>query len=212
MIQHESVNFHFGGEKSPLYLGSLQSLKTIEPVKLFQHMSPEIKPIATKSRRYSHADRLFIDSEVAGLLADDIIEESTSPWRAQVVVVKNEITGKRRLCVDYSQTVNRFTYLDAYPLPRIDDTIRNVSKHRWFSTLDLRKAYHQVELLPSEREYTAFEANGRLYHYKRMPFGLKNAPAAFQRVIDTLIVKNNCKGTFAYLDDITCVWIFERRA
>jgi len=120
-----------------------------------------------------------------------------------VVVARNETTSKKRLCVDYSQTVNKFTHLDAYLLPRINDTIRQVLQYKWFSTLDLQSAYHQVELLPGERMYTAFEANGQLYQYKKMPFGLKNAPAAFQRTINALIAENNCTGTFAYLDDIT---------
>jgi len=126
---------------------------------------------------------------------------TTSPGRAQLVIVRNESTGKKRLCVDYSQTVNKFTHLDAYPLPRINDTIRQVSQYKWFSTLDLRSAYHQVELLPEERRYTAFEANGQLYQYKRMPFGLKRSCCV--STIDSLIVENNCRGTFAYLDDIT---------
>ena len=124
---------------------------------------------------YSQADKEFIANEVRRLLKEDVIERSTSPWRTQMVVARNKSTGKKRLCVDYSQTVNKFTHLEAYPLPCIDDTIRQVSQYKWFSTLDLRSAYHQVELLPKERRYTAFEANGQLYQYKRMPFGLKRS-------------------------------------
>jgi len=57
-------------------------------------------------------------------------------------------------------------------------------------------------LLPEERKFTAYEANGRLYQFKRIPFGLKNAVACIQRVIDDIIAAYDCKGTFAYLDDI----------
>ena len=114
------------------------------------------------------------------------------------------------MCVDYSQTVNKFTCLDAYPLPNdtyslpnMQSVINNVTQYKWYSSLDLRSAYHQVPLLPEERKYTAFEANGQLYQFKRIPFGLKNAVPCFQRVINDIIAAHGCKGTFAYLDDIT---------
>ena len=82
------------------------------------------------------------------------------------------------MCVDYSQTVNKFTCLDAYPLPNMQSVIHNVTQYKWYSSLDLRSAYHQVPLLPEERKYTAFEANGQLYQSKRIPFGLKR-PSSF---------------------------------
>ena len=123
-----------------------------------------------------------------------MIEPSTSPRRAQVVVVKNE-NRKKRMCVDYSQTVNKFTHLDAYPLPSIQSIISKVSQYKWFSALDLKSAYHQVILRPDEQKYTAFEAGGQLYQFKRVPLGLKNAVPCFQRVINQIISKYNCKGT-----------------
>ena len=77
-----------------------------------------------------------------------MIQPSSSPWRAQVVIVKDDLNRHRkRLCVDYSQTINLYTELDAYPLPRIDDMINNLSQYSIFSTFDLRSAYHQIELL-----------------------------------------------------------------
>jgi len=66
------------------------------------------------------------------------------------------------------------------------DYCKNVANYKWYSSLDLRSAYHQVPLLPEEKEISAFEANGRLYQFKRKPFGLKNAVACFQRVIDVI--------------------------
>ena len=196
--QHRSVNFNFGGPECPLHLGVLEPLKA-NPVRLFEHLTPECQPIAAKSRHYSRADQAFIRTQVCQLLSDDIIEPSSSPWRAQLVIVKNE-KHRKRMCVDYSQTVNKFTCLDAYPLPSV---INNVTQYKWYSSLDLRSAYHQVPLLPEERKYTAFEANGQLYQFKWIPFGLKNAVPCFQRVINDIITAHGCKGTFAYLDDIT---------
>ena len=69
--------------------------------------------------------------------------------------------------------------------------------------LGLRIAYHQAPILPEERHYTTFEANGQLYQFKRIPFGLKNAVPCFQRVINDIIDKYGCKATYAYLDDVT---------
>jgi len=180
---HESVQFNFGGPEQSLQLGILEPLKCQNPARLFEHMTPDCHPIAAKSRNYSKADQEFIETRISQLLADDIIEPSVSPWRAQLVIAQSE-NRKKRLCVDYSQTVNKFTHLDAYPLPSMQNIVGNVANYKWYSSLDLRSAYHQVPLLPEERKLSAFEANGRLYQFKRIPFGLKNAAACFQRVTD----------------------------
>ena len=199
---HKSVKIDFGGPESSLKLGALSTLRGIKPVRLFEYLSPNIRPIATKRRSYSSTDLSFISSEISRLLADDIIEPSNSPWRAQVVVTKSE-NHKKRMCVDYSQTINKFTRLDAYPLPTMQSVLRKVSRYTWFSKLDLQSAYHQVSLIPEERIYTGFEAVGQLYQFKRIPFGLKNAVPCFQRVVNQIISDYKCEGIFAYLDDIT---------
>ena len=87
-----------------------------------------------------------------------MIEPSSSPWRAQVVVVKNQQSGKRRMVIDYSRTINRFTQLDVYPLPHIEEIVSELSKFKVFTTIDLKSAYHQIELNPRDREYTAFQS------------------------------------------------------
>ena len=92
-------------------------------------------------------------------LKEGIIEPSLSPWRAQVLVTKGE-RHKRRMVVDYSQTINRYTLLDAYPLPKIDEIIAQIAKGSVYSTLDLKSAYYQIPLPPEDRPYTAFEACG----------------------------------------------------
>ena len=122
--------------------------------------------------------------EIKRLLSEGIIEPSSSPWRAQVVVTSNE-NHKKRMCIDYSQTINKFTLLDGYPLPRMHDVVNKVSQYRIYSTLDLKSAYHLVELPEYVRMYTAFEADERLYQFTRLSFGLKNAVPCFQRLIDS---------------------------
>jgi len=91
----------------------------LEPPRLFEFLLPDCKPIAAPSRRYNSEDKIFIKSEVQRLLGADIIEPARSPWRAQVFVVKQG--EKKRLFIDYSVTINRFTLLDAYPLPNKED-------------------------------------------------------------------------------------------
>ncbi|KRX86343.1 Retrovirus-related Pol polyprotein from transposon gypsy [Trichinella pseudospiralis] len=147
-------------------------------------------------------DTNFIRNEVRALLEDGIIEASISPWRAQVVVLKDE-RRKKRLVVDYSATINRFTLLDAYPLPKIDSLVQTIAKYRVFSTIDLKSAYHQIPIVNEERLYTAFEADGSLYQFTRIPFGVTNGVACFQRVINSFIEKEKLKGVVAYLDDVT---------
>ncbi|XP_059804785.1 uncharacterized protein LOC132380106 isoform X2 [Hypanus sabinus] len=179
---------------------SLSTLK-VPPPPLFANLTPDCKPVATKSRRYSAGDRAFIQSEVQRLLREGIIEPSSSPWRAQVVVVQ---TGqKNRMVVDYSQTINRFTQLDAYPLPRIADMVNQIAQYKVYSTIDLKSAYHQLPICPEDRPYTAFEAGGRLYHFLRVPFGVTNGVSVFQREMDRMVDQYQLQATFPYLDNIT---------
>ena len=81
--------------------------------------------------------------------------------------------------------------------------INKVSQYRVYSTLDLKSAYHQVELPEDVRMYTAFETDGRLYQFTRLRFGLKNVVPCFQRIIDRIVEEICCKGTYACLDKIT---------
>ena len=91
--------------------------------KLFSHLSKDCRPIADKPRKFSKNDAEFIHEETKRLLKEDLIEPSNSPWRAQVVVVKNEQSGKRQMVIDYSRTINHYTSLDAYPLPHIEKIV-----------------------------------------------------------------------------------------
>ena len=176
--------------------------RQVHTQRLFRNLIPGCQPIVTKSRRFNNDDRQFIHNVVSKLLNDNIIEPSYSPWRAQVLVTKDK-RHKRRMVVDYSQTINKFTLLDAYLLPNIDEQVSEIAKGTVFSTLDLKSAYYQLQLCPEDRPYTAFEACGKLYQYTRLPFGVTNGVSYFQRVIDQLIDKYRLKGVYAYVDNIT---------
>ena len=107
------------------------------------------------------------------------------------------------MVIDYSETINRFTELDAYPMPNIVKMINDISKYKYFTTLDLKSAYHQVPIKEEDRKYTAFEIDGKLYQFTRLPFGITNGVSAFQRSIDNIIEIKNLDDTFIYVDNLT---------
>ena len=137
MKEHEEVRFKLHGNKSLLEVDSgvvkrmdyvcLVMAANVDPPRIFRTVKKDCKPVVTKSRRYSKEDETFIKEEVMKLLKEGVIEPSNSSWRAQVLITKDE-RHKKRMVIDYSQTVNRFTELDAYPLPRIDDKINEIAK------------------------------------------------------------------------------------
>ena len=202
---HSSVTFVMNGPAKALTIPPMKprqlsvAAARLEPPRLFEFLLPECTPIASRSRKYTSEDAKFIASEIQRLLAADIIEPARSPWRAQVLVVHQG--PKKRLVIDYSTTINRFTLLDAYPLPNIE-FMNTVAPARYYSSLDLRSGYHQIPLLEEERFYTAFEAGGELYQYKRLPFGVTNGVSAFQRSIDRFIKRYQLQKVYAYLDDL----------
>ena len=99
------------------------------------------------------------------------------------------------LAIDYSQTINRFTLLDAFPLPRINDLVNEIAQYRVFSTIDIRSAYHQVPLKEEDNQYTAFEARNNLYQFTRLPFGFTNGVACFQREMMKFVEQNNLNAS-----------------
>ena len=206
---YEKIVLNFGGESPPLIIDNISksafscalSAAKIHPLPLFEHLYSDVKPIVTKSRRFSTPDKQFIDSKIENLLSDNVIEPSSSPWRAQVMVTKNE-NHRPRLVIDYSQTINKFTKLDAYPLPNIHDIVHKAAQYTVFSSFDLKSAYHQVPLCEADKVYTGFEASGRLYQFTRIPFGVTNGVAVFQRIIDTILENEAAEGCIAYLDNI----------
>ena len=105
------------------------------------------------------------------------------------------------MCIDYRE-LNRITKKDAYPLPLIDSLLRMFEGCSFFSTLDLKSGYHQVRMAEEDKEKTAFVSPFGFFQYVVMPFGLCNAPATFQRLVDGLFGKYRGQGIGVYLDDI----------
>ena len=142
------------------------------------------------------------------MLSKGIIQPSSSPWASPVVLVRKK-DGSTRFCIDYRK-VNAVTRKDAYPLPRVDDTLDTLAGAKWFTTLDLLSGYWQVEVEPSDKQKTAFCTPEGLYEFNVMPFGLCNAPATFQRLMDMVLAGIQWSSCLVYLDDIIVVgkcWI-----
>lgn len=134
------------------------------------------------------------------MLESGVVSESSSPWAAPIVLVKKK-DGTWRFCVDYRK-LNGLTHKDAFPLPRIEESLTCLKQSRWFSTLDLASGYWQVEVDPQDRKKTAFTTPLGLYEFQRMPFGLCNAPATFQRLMQRCLGSMVNDTLLIYLDDI----------
>src|SRR6218665_3719848 len=130
------------------------------------------------------------------MLKSGVIEPAASEWAANVVLAKKK-DGTLRFCIDYRK-LNDVTRKDVYPLPRVDACLDALSGAGWFTTLDLRSGYHQVPLRPAEADKTAFITRRETYRWKVMPFGLCNAPATFQRLMDIVLSGLNYELCLVY--------------
>ena len=161
------------------------------------------QPIHQLPRRVSPARRQEVRQLLNEMLKNDIIQPSNSPWSSPIILVRKR-DGSTRFCIDYRK-VNSVTRKDAYPLPRVDDILDTLGGSKWFSTLDLKSGYWQVEVDSSSREKTAFTTSEGLYEFKVMPFGLCNAPATFQRLMNRVLCDVNWVECLVYIDDTVVI-------
>ncbi|UYV80839.1 ASB3, partial [Cordylochernes scorpioides] len=178
--------------------------KNNEPVKQTSVTKHKIEtrnhqPIKHRPYRVSPTERQAIQTEVDKMLDAGIIRHSESPWSSPVILVKKK-DGDWRFCVDYRR-LNKVTKKYVYILPRIDDTLDSLKGAKFYSSKDLRSGYWQIEVDKADREKTAFITPDGLYEFLVMPFGLCNAPATFERMMDKIL--KGLKWTMALcLDDI----------
>lgn len=158
------------------------------------------RPVVSRPRPHSAEQQVVISEEIAKMLADGVIVPSASPYSSEIVMVKKK-TGDWRMCIDF-RPLNEVTVSDQYPLPRIQELIRAVKGARYFVALDLRSGYWQIPMDRKSQPMTAFRTEKGLYEFRVMPFGLKTAPATFQRNMDFLLGDMRYKGVLVYIDDI----------
>ena len=157
-------------------------------------------PIRQPLRRMLFSLRAQVHNLIKEMLSQGVVVPSASPWASPVVLVRKK-DGGMRFCVDYRR-LNRATKLDELPLPRIDDTLDMLAGARYFTTLDMASGYWQVPMESTSQEKTAFITYSRLYEFKKMPFGLVNAPATFQRLMELVLAGLARDGCHVYLDDV----------
>ena len=158
----------------------------------------DARPIKQHPYRINPIQLENIRREINYMLENGIVEESDSEWSSPCVMVP-KADHTFRFCTDYRK-VNELTKTDSYPIPRIDDLIDKIGDAKFVTKIDLLSAYYQIPLTPRAQEISSFVTPDGLYKYKVMPFGLKNAPASFQRLINTLT--QGIPQCNAYLDDI----------
>lgn len=163
------------------------------------------KPIYTKSYRYPQIHKEEVRTQISNMLKQRIIRPSISPWSSPVWIVPKKLDASKkqkwRIVIDYRK-LNELTIDDKYPLPNISDILDQLGKCEYFSTLDLASGFHQIEINPSDISKTAFSVENGHYEFVRMPFGLKNAPSTFQRVMDNILLGIQNERCLVYMDDI----------
>ena len=193
-------------EQLVLLLRQFPHLCTAEPgvCTLVSHdveLQPGTRPVKQAPYRVSPQKRERMKAAVQYLQEHNLIEPSNSPWASPCVLVPKP-DGTDRFCTDY-RTVNKVTISDSFPLPRLDDLLDTVGNSKFISKIDILRGYYQVPLTPRAKTISAFVTPDGLWQYRYMPFGFKNAPATFQRLMNQVI--HGLDGIRVYLDDILVV-------
>ncbi len=162
-------------------------------------------PVHTKSYRYPFCHKEEVQSQINKMLEQGIMRHSNSPYSSPIWVVpkKKDASGKQkwRLVVDYRK-LNDKTIGDKYPISDITGILDKLGKCQYFTALDLASGFHQIEVDPIDIPKTAFSVEHGHYEYVRMPFGLRNAPCTFQRVMDNILREHLGKICLVYMDDV----------
>ena len=174
------------------------------PTEVIQHklnMNPERNPVQQRRRAFAPERDQAVRDEVARLLTAGFIQEVYYfDWLANIVLVK-KTNGKWRMCVDFTD-LNRACPKDSFPLPRIDQLVDSIAGHKLLTFMDAFSGYNQIKMAEEDQEKTAFITSQGLYCYKVMPFGLKNAGATYQRLVNKMFSKQIGRNMEVYVDDM----------
>lgn len=175
----------------------------LPPSRSFDHTIPLLKgaqPFRIRPYRYTPSQKDEIETQVAHLLRNHMIQESSSPFASPVLLVKKK-SGEWRLCVDF-RSLNAYTIKNKFPLPIMEELFEELLGAKWFTTLDLRSGFHQILVAPEDQYKTAFQIHLGHYEYKVMPYGLTGAPATFQAVMNHILKPLLMKCVVVFIDDI----------
>ncbi len=169
---------------------------------LIEHEIPLLDnaPIRQRYRRLPPSQYDLVKAHIQDLVEQGVVRVSCSPFSSPIVVVKKK-DGSIRLCVDY-RLLNAKTRKDAFPLPRIEESLDALTGACMFSTLDLASGYNQVPVAEKDQAKTAFCTPFGLFEFQRMPFGLCNAPGTFQRLMEYIFGDERFHSLLLYLDDV----------
>jgi len=182
---------------------SASDMPGIDPDFLCHYLSMDatVRPVHQRRRKFNEEQQQVVKDETQKLLKAGHIREIEYPeWLANVVLVK-KVNGKWRMCVDFTD-LNKACPKDSYPLPSIDALVDSASSSKVLSFLDAFSRYNQIKMHPRDVNKTAFMTETCSYCYKVMPFGLKNAGAMYQRLMDKVLAPMLGRNVYAYVDDI----------
>ena len=158
------------------------------------------QPISCAPYRTGPKEREIIETHVQEMLDEGLIRPSRSPWSSPIVLVPKP-GGKTRFCIDFRK-LNSVTVKDVYPLPRIDTLLDTLQGKRYFTLMDMLSGYWNIAMHPNSVDKTALITHQGLYEFLVMPFGLRNAPAVFQRTMDVLLAGLKWTHCLVHLDDV----------
>ncbi len=187
VVLRNSTAFSINGK-----LGSVQSECSIP-------LRPGAKEVSLPPFPSSPAKREVMDKQMDAWIELGVIEPSISPWGAPGFIVYRN--GKPRMVIDYRK-LNDLTIPDEFPLPRQEDIMAALSGAQWLSTMDALAGFTQVLIREEDRPKTAFRTHRGLYQFRRMPFGLRNGPSIFQRIMQTVLAPYLWVFSLVYIDDI----------
>ena len=182
-----------------IFVGPDGKLGRTDIIKHDIHTTSE-QPIKHAPRRMSPQQNEVISRETQKMLSAGVIQPSDSPWASPVVLVRKK-DGSVRFCIDYRK-LNNITSKDAYPLPNIEDAVNTLCGAQYFCTLDLASGYWQVELTEDAKRKSAFVTREGLFEFNVMPFGLSNAPATFERLMELVLRGMTWRQCVVYIDDV----------
>lgn len=181
------------------FADNTKELGKTDVIKMSIHLSDNT-PVVYRPYRLSYNERKVVKGMIDDLLENKIVRESDSPYSSPILLVKKK-NGEQRMCVDYRK-LNSRTIKDKYPLPRVDEFLEKLKGSLYFTSLDLASGYHQIEMEEQAIPKTAFTTPDGHYEYLRVPFGLCNAPAIFQRAINKVLGNLRYGKVLAYMDDL----------